>query len=131
MPRLFAILSQYTILEMTARYLSLLDLVRLARTSSAFYALIRRPQALFEHWKRITLCDGRGLKARQGFRGVYAGTRPGRGRPEFDEELEVRVWNLKCDAFNALPCLKCGLNICEVRGPFLFAGEGSNSSRRI
>lgn len=127
MPRLLAVLSQYTILEITARHLSLLDLFRLARTSSAFYALIRRPKALFEHWKRITLCDGRGLKARQEFRGIYASIKPGDGRPEFDEELEVRVWNLKCDALNALPCLNCGLNICEVRGLFLFAEKGSNS----
>lgn len=33
---------------------------------------------------------------------------------EYDEEIEVRVWNLKCDAANALPCLKCGTNVCGV-----------------
>jgi hypothetical protein len=115
MSGLSRILSQYNILDITAQHLSLLDLFRLATTSSRFYALIRKPDALFNRWKRITLCDGRGLRARQEFRGKYASIRPGRGRSAFDEELEVRVWNLKCDAVNALPCLKCGLNICEVR----------------
>lgn len=115
MSSLFRILSQYDILDTTAQYLSLLDLFRLAITCSRFYALIRKPDTLFSHWKRIALCDGRGLKARQEFRGIYASIRPGCCRPEFDEELEVRVWNLQCDASNALPCLKCGLNICEVR----------------
>jgi hypothetical protein len=114
MPSLLSILSHHSILGVTAQYLSLLDLFRLATTCSELYALIRNPDELFEHWKRITLCDGRGLKARQAFRGVYASIKPGCGRPIYDEEVEVRVWNLRCDAFNALPCLKCGLNVCEV-----------------
>jgi hypothetical protein len=33
----------------------------------------------------------------------------------FDEELEVRVWNIKCDETDALPCSKCEMNVCEVR----------------
>jgi len=24
------------------------------------------------------------------------------------------VWNLKCDAVNALPCSICAVNVCEV-----------------
>jgi hypothetical protein len=24
------------------------------------------------------------------------------------------VWNLKCDAVNGLPCLRCSVNVCEV-----------------
>ncbi|KLO96971.1 uncharacterized protein FFNC_15076 [Fusarium fujikuroi] len=30
-----------------------------------------------------------------------------------DEEIEVRLYNIKCDEAGALPCLKCGINICE------------------
>ena len=91
MSGIFSILSQYSILEVTAQYLSLLDLFRLGITCSRLYALIRKPNTLFDHWKRIALCDGRGLKARQEFRGIYASIKPGCGRPRFDEELEVRV----------------------------------------
>jgi hypothetical protein len=114
MSNIFSILLHYGILELTAQHLSLLDLFRLATTCSRLYTIIRKPDTLFDYWKRIALCDGRGLRARQEFRGIYASLRPGCGWPEFDEELEVRVWNLRCDALNALPCLKCGLNVCEV-----------------
>jgi len=114
MSNIFSILLHYGILELTAQHLSLLDLFRLATTCSKLYTIIRKPDTLFDYWKRITLCDGRGLQARQEFRGIYTSLRPGCGWPEFDEELEVRVWNLRCDTLNALPCLKCGLNVCEV-----------------
>jgi hypothetical protein len=34
--------------------------------------------------------------------------------PRWEEEIEVRLWNIKCDPYDALPCLKCGINVCEV-----------------
>ncbi|KAI1090671.1 hypothetical protein F5B19DRAFT_316754 [Rostrohypoxylon terebratum] len=30
-----------------------------------------------------------------------------------DREIEVRLFNLRCDEAGALPCRKCGVNICE------------------
>lgn len=116
MPDIISILSQYCILEITAEHLSTLDLFRLAITCSELYALIRQSNTLFDYLRRVGICDGRGLLARQQFWGVYDSVKTrGYSTCIYDEELEVRVWNLKCDTFNALPCLRCGLNFCEVR----------------
>jgi hypothetical protein len=120
MSNLLFLLSQYDILTGTANHLSTLDLFHLALANSGFYAIILQSAPVFNRLKRTALCDGTGLTARQNFQGLYS-LRPedfawGRGgrKAQYDEELEVRVWNLKCDAANALPCLSCGINICEV-----------------
>ncbi len=117
-----SLLSQYTILTRAAEYLSTLDLFHLAIASSDFYAIILHSAPVFNRLKSTALCDGTGLKERQEFRGIYALNSdkdcrwgPTGRRPCYDEELEVRVWNLKCDATNALPCRDCGINVCEVR----------------
>ncbi|KAH7355396.1 hypothetical protein BKA65DRAFT_498330 [Rhexocercosporidium sp. MPI-PUGE-AT-0058] len=120
MSNLVPLLSQYAILTRTAEYLSTLDLFHLALANSDFYAIILQSAHVFNRLKRTALCDGTGLKERQEFRGIYAfnsdddcrGGATGR-RLHYDEELEVRVWNLKCDATNALPCRDCGINVCE------------------
>jgi hypothetical protein len=114
------LLSQYALLAKLSQHLSTLDLFHLAITCSENYQLIRKPDEIFARFKRTALCDGHGLMMRQEFRGLYALTDSdfvwGKGRKAHcDEEIEVRVWNLKCDANNALPCLRCGVNVCEVR----------------
>lgn len=113
-----SIFSQYELLERTAQHLSTLDLLYLGLTCSDIYVLVRKSHRVFEQLKRLTVCDGRGLIPRQQFQGLYQPDYyyiDGKGpRPEFDEEIEVRVWNLKCDSYNALPCIKCGINVCEV-----------------
>jgi hypothetical protein len=136
------LLSQYELLEITAQNLSTLDLYNLALSCGELYERILRSKDIFNQLKRLCLCDGRGLKARQEFSGIYALTDwvypksagktaeqvkqksvfpiPSWAPPPpvksalFDQELEIRVWNLKCDAANALPCLRCGVNVCEV-----------------
>lgn len=120
MANIFPLLSQYELLEQLAQYLSTLDLFHLALTCSEYYNLICQSEPIFDRLKRVALCDGHGLKLRQEFQGIYALSSRhfvwGKGRKaHYDEELEVRVWNLKCDATNALPCLQCKLNVCEVR----------------
>ncbi|CZR69082.1 uncharacterized protein PAC_18983 [Phialocephala subalpina] len=119
MSNLLSLLSQYTLLTGTAKYLSTLDIFHLALANSECYGIILQSAPVFNRLKLTALCDGTGLTARQEFRGPYAlgpkdftWGRTGR-RPHYDEELEVRVWNLKCDAANALPCLSCGINVCE------------------
>jgi len=123
MSNLLSLLSQYDILTDTAKYLSTLDLFHLALANSRFYAIILQSAPVFNRLKLTALCDGTGLTARQNFQGLYA-LRPedfdwggGSRKAHYDEELEVRVWNLKCDAANALPCLNCGINVCEVGSP--------------
>jgi len=119
---IISLLAQYELLERTAHHLSTLDLFHLALTCTDLYKLIRESDAIFERLKREALCDGHGLSARQNFSGLYA---PDYYYHEdghlwkclYDEELEIRVWNRKCDAADALPCLKCGVNVCEVRAP--------------
>lgn len=125
MSNLLSLLSQYNILTKTAEYLSTLDLLYLGLANSRFYAVILQSPPIFTRLKLTALCDGTGLIARQNFQGIYYALRPddyvmGKGRKaHYDEELEVRVWNLKCDAANALPCLSCGINVCEVGSPEL------------
>jgi len=113
-----SLLSQYELLEWIARHLSTIDLFYLSLTCSEVYQIVRQSETVFQRLKRLSLCDGRGLKARQEFKGLqrpYYFYDEGKGyRANYDEEIEVRVWNLKCDATNALPCSKCGINVCEV-----------------
>lgn len=113
-----SILSQYELLERTARHLSALDLLHLGLTCSDIHVFILDSRRVFDQLKRLAVCDGRGLDARQQFQGLYepcySHERRGGPKPEFDEEIEIRVWNLKCDSYNALPCIRCGVNICEV-----------------
>ena len=72
MPNILAIVSQYELLGLTALYLSAIDLLSLARTCSASYAHIRKNEVIFERLIRFAICDGRGLKARQEYQGLYA-----------------------------------------------------------
>lgn len=120
MAKIISLFSQYELLTQTSKYLSTLDLLHLASTNSELQALIRQNEQVWDCLKREALCDGYGLKARQDFTRIYALADPrdfifGDGRKaHYDEEVEVRVWQLKCDAANAVPCLKCGINVCEV-----------------
>lgn len=119
MTYLVQVLSQYGILERTAQCLSTLDLFHLARTCSELYSNIRQTESVFSQLKRLNICDGRGLVARQEYQSLYGldennYVRGRWARAEYDEEIEVRVWNVTCDAANALPCLRCKINVCEV-----------------
>src|SRR6187402_52798 len=98
--QILSLLSQYELLEQTAQYLTPLDLLHLASTCSEVFTLIRKSESIFERLKRVALCDGRGLEARQNFQQLY--TPPyfcvpnsSTGVP-YDEEIEVRLWNLQC-----------------------------------
>ncbi len=70
--KLFFLVSQYGILERLAQNLSTLDLLNLALTCKELYAHIRASNAIFERLKRVALCDGHGLKARQEYAGFYS-----------------------------------------------------------
>ncbi|KZZ89414.1 hypothetical protein AAL_07713 [Moelleriella libera RCEF 2490] len=71
----------------------------------------------FERLRHQTLCDGRGLKARQAFRPPYAVRNAGEWtiNPQLqgDEEIEVFVYNVTCAEADALPCRKCQVPVCE------------------
>ncbi|EGP85123.1 uncharacterized protein MYCGRDRAFT_95372 [Zymoseptoria tritici IPO323] len=119
MPVLADLLSQYPIITSLSAFVSTSDLHHLALTSHACRAPIARS---FERLMRDCLCDGRGLKMRQNFEGPYwcrdhdwggALRRSIGSGASFDEPVEVRIWNTVCDTAEALPCLKCGINICE------------------
>ncbi len=120
MANIIALLSQYELLERTANYISTLDLFHLALVNQELYTLIRNSEPIFDRLKSVALCDGHGLKMRQDFKGIYElGPEDfiwGKGRKaHYDEELKVRVWNLRCDSTNGLPCNRCAVNVCEVR----------------
>ena len=93
-PQIFFLLSQYELLERTAQHLSALDLLNLALTCSEVHGIVRESEPVFERLKRVTLCDGHGLKARQQFQSLYAPCHyyvNGKGRQAiYDEEIEVR-----------------------------------------
>ncbi|KAM5349364.1 hypothetical protein ACJ41O_005869 [Fusarium nematophilum] len=112
------LLSSYSILSSLASWLSTLDLYHLALTSRSSFSYILESRNVFQVLRRQCLCDGRGLAKRQVFRSPYR-TEHDAGKwtinPSFtaDEEIEVRLYNVKCDEAGALPCVKCGINICE------------------
>jgi len=120
MANIITLLRQCELLKRMANFLSTIDLFSLALANSELYTLIRKLEPIFNRLKSVALCDGHALRMRQEYQGIYE-LRPedfkwGNGRKaRYDEELEVRVWNLKCDSINGLPCLKCEVNVCEVR----------------
>lgn len=106
--------TQYELLELTAQNLSTLDLYHLALTNSDLYNLIKIPPAKFARLARVSICDGKGLLSRQAHPVVNNWRTGFEGRPPaYDEEIEVRVFNIKCNERGALPCVKCGINVCE------------------
>ncbi|KAH6718251.1 hypothetical protein BKA61DRAFT_716983 [Leptodontidium sp. MPI-SDFR-AT-0119] len=102
MADLLSVLSQYTILTGTAQYLSTLDIFHLALANSDCYSMILQSPRVFNHLKLTALCDGRGLAQRQEFYSIYSGLDftqdAAKRKPKYEEEIEVRVWNRKCDA---------------------------------
>lgn len=102
---LIHICSQYGLLELLAQNLSTMDLYHTALTCSKLYDLILRSPKGFERLTRVALCDGSGLAARQTYEDLWRYYDP--------QEIEVKVWNTRCDETVGLPCLKCGVNVCE------------------
>ncbi|KAF5649402.1 hypothetical protein F52700_676 [Fusarium sp. NRRL 52700] len=108
----------YSILTSLAPWLSTLDLYHLSLTSKSAYECIQSSPVIFKSLSRHCLCDGRGLATRQAYASPYHRDRmAGRWTPSphltGDEEIEARLYNTKCDETDALPCLKCGINVCE------------------
>lgn len=120
MPSLQDLTGQYPVLCCLGEWLSTLDLVHLARTSKHHYDHILASESIYRTLKRTALCDGKGLARRQNFQipysaGPYNYISGNRGHIREDEPIEVQLWATKCDEAGALPCRKCGINICEVR----------------
>ena len=72
MSNLLVLIAQYEILELIASHISTLDLLNLSFTCSDLHRSIRESEVIFDRLKRLALCDGRGLKARQEFRGLHS-----------------------------------------------------------
>ena len=140
MHTLIQLLSQYELLETTAKYISAVDLYHTVLTCRDLYFLISQSGNTFNRLKAVTLCDGSGLRARQNYRGRYNGLR-GSGALNWGprvypcyakEEDEIRLWSLKCDSANTRRCLKCQIPICkECRYiPRVRDHDGYDPSRR-
>ncbi|GKU06398.1 hypothetical protein FLAG1_07980 [Fusarium langsethiae] len=117
-PNIVDLISSYTILSSIAPWLSTLDLHNLSLTNRSAYTSIHSSDKIFNFLARQSLCDGRGLAVRQAFKGSYhPNPMPGRWdiNPHLsgDEEIEVYLYNVKCIEAEALPCIKCGINVCE------------------
>ena len=144
-PIVQCIISSYPALYLLSRHLSTLDLFHLALTCQGAASFILAKKT-FARLKCQSLCDGHGLLARQTFLRDYNGLKgceelnwrydypPGRGKYPDDakEEVEVHVWAKVCDAYNALPCLKYGVNVYEECRyvPRVLDHDGRDPSRR-
>lgn len=123
MPDLTQLLSQRPMLIELARYVSTVDLLNLALTNSEHHAFILGSKAAFDVLRRECLCDGHGLTARKGFSIAPREYVWGKDRRIWkDEPIEVRLFNIECEV-EALPCRKCGINICEVKMFQLFCSN--------
>ncbi|KAI2777150.1 hypothetical protein F4815DRAFT_482144 [Daldinia loculata] len=115
-PLLLDLIGQYPVLTTISKYLSTLDLFHLGLTCRRSHAYILSSAKVFEVLRRNCLCDGRGLLRRQNVwnysRYSYIWGPNGR-KIHQDEEIEVKLFATRCDEAGALPCLKCGINICE------------------
>ncbi|CAG9983554.1 unnamed protein product [Clonostachys byssicola] len=117
-PGLTDLISSYAILPTLATWVSTVDLYHLALTNRTHYSHILGSPTLFKKLRRLCLCDGRGLVKRQNFQRPYrtnleAGRWTSSSHGVSDEEIEVKLYNAKCDESGALPCVKCGINVCE------------------
>jgi hypothetical protein len=115
---LIHLLSQYPILESLASFVSTLDLLNLALTCRTNHQTILPSGKIIPALQRSCLCDGHGLAERQAFTGLYRLSNfyiwgPTERRVWADEPVEVQLWALDCDEAGALPCRKCGINVCE------------------
>lgn len=117
-PSILNLLSQHPILLELSSYLSTLDLFHLALASRYCHSLILGSPRLFEVLKRQCLCDGRGL--RHQIAAHNRGENPESGSKYSytaglldDEPIEVHLYARRCDEAGALPCLRCGINVCE------------------
>ena len=124
MATLTTLIARHPILRTLSSFLSTLDLFYLALTNRTHHSYILASRATFDALRRDCLCDGGGLAQRQNFAGLYSLKYRsyvwGKGRKIWqDEPIEVRLYATKCDEAGALPCQKCGINICEVclKGP--------------
>lgn len=107
-----SIVAQYPVLCVLVQQLSTLDLFHLSLTSKAIHSYIQPSSNLFKVLTRQSLCDGLGLVKRQEFKDLYH-TDYTDYDSEKDEPIEVQLWSLKCGESDALPCVKCGINVCE------------------
>jgi hypothetical protein len=112
------LISEYPILLSLSPFVSALDLLNIALTCKANYLYIASSKRIFNVLRRQSLCDGHGLAERQAFAGLYSLEHRhynwgGERHIWQDEAIEVYLYNLKCDEAAALPCCKCGINICE------------------
>ena len=109
-----ALISSYPILTTLASWISVRDLTRLGRTCRSHHAFILASPPVLKALTRQSTCSGLGLVERGN---NYLLTRAGRLciNPDYDgdAEIEVRLFNVKCDEAGALPCVDCGVNICE------------------
>ncbi|KAH7160504.1 hypothetical protein B0J13DRAFT_671054 [Dactylonectria estremocensis] len=117
-PSITDLISTYGILPTLASWMSTVDLYNLGRTNSTHFAHILAPPNIFQALQRQSLCDGRGLLKRQSFSSPYqssptAGLSCDTPDEYGDEEIEVYLYNVKCDAAGALPCVRCGINVCK------------------
>lgn len=115
---LLKLISQYPILTTLASQIPTLDLLNLGLTSMIYYDYILASSSGWTKLKSICLCDGQGLRDRQDLKGLYRLTSWqyiwGHSRKiHEDEEIEVKLYNLRCRDDDTLPCCKCGINVCE------------------
>lgn len=109
------LLALYPIPSALSKQVSTIDLYNLARTCRALHTHIKPGTHLFKALCRQSFCDGKGLEARKQFREpLYTQLYYGFVHTVMhDEAIEVRLFAQKCDEANALPCRRCGINICE------------------
>ncbi|KAH7136230.1 hypothetical protein EDB81DRAFT_886344 [Dactylonectria macrodidyma] len=92
--------------------------LHLGRTNTTHLSYILAPLNIFRALQRQSLYDGCGLLKRQAFSSSYrsiptAGLSCDAPDEYGDEDIKVYLYNVKCDAAGALPCVRCGINICE------------------
>ncbi|KAI0126744.1 hypothetical protein BJ170DRAFT_629803 [Xylariales sp. AK1849] len=119
-PRLTALLSCYPILSTLSSYISSLDLLQLTLVNRSCFSCILDAPLTFDTLRRRCLCDGHGIigRRRDHDKTYYPSARRFRqNRVQsngcVDEQIEIRLYVLKCDTADTLPCRKCDINVCE------------------
>ena len=115
--------TQYGLLRGLAQYLTTIDLFNIALTCKHLNDLILGQQRTFEELKKLNLCDGSGLRARQEESKLE-------NFSCHPKENATTLLNVQCDETGGRPCLKCGVNVCSECRCYPRVGDSYGPCRR-
>ena len=114
MAKLVDVTSQYELVKIIASELATVELFNLARTSKTLWKSLDPLSLHFNSVKSLTLCDGHVVARRLAAHAAEMKRREVEEAYRSDHDYIDGIEALTCLGSESLPCVKCGVNVCEV-----------------